>query len=71
MTNFMLVPPSVSMESKQTDRQTDRIALWILEAEFCLYVGIYTLKTTGRANVKLGTIDHHPGVSVLRGFLTS
>ena len=28
------------------------------------------LRATGRTSIKLGTIDHHPGVSVMRGFVT-
>ena len=28
-------------------------------------------KTTGRTNIKLGKIDHHPGVSVIRGLMST
>ena len=38
---------------------------------FLTYVRFNAGETTGRTNIKLGMIDHHPGVSVIRGLMTS
>ena len=44
------------------------------KAELSLYVSYVRLnfsKTTGRVNIKLGTIDYLPEVRVIREFMTS
>ena len=35
------------------------------------YVRLHFSKTTGRMNIKLGTIDHLPEVKAIREFMTS
>ena len=38
------------------------------KAPFCLFVFFNCCKTTGRTKIKLGTIDHLAGISVMGGW---
>ena len=44
---------------------------YIMSDSVCTYLGLNSSETTERANIKLGTIDHHLELSVIRVMVTS
>ena len=61
---------SVSLSLLQKIKST----LYIKQSLVCnvgIYVRFTSSETIGRANIKLGTIDHLVGVSMMRGRMTS
>ena len=58
---------SVSFFSSQLDSSQNLYC----KTRFCMCVCFNSSETATSTSIKLGTIDHHPVVSVTRGFVTS